>query len=65
MARKPRLEYVGAIYHVMSRWNLDAKALLLHADMDLAHIDPQAVNYNQDKLRSLSRQVRADLEILS
>lgn len=64
MARKPRLEYVGAIYHVMSRWNLDAKALLLHADMDLAHIDPQAVNYNQSMLMSITAMIQKDMEIL-
>lgn len=58
-------EAQGTTVGLLDEWNLDAKALLLLADMDLAQIDPQAVNYNQEKLRSISRQIHADLEILS
>ncbi|MBP8656349.1 MAG: hypothetical protein KBI43_07935, partial [Kiritimatiellae bacterium] len=58
-------EAQGTAVGLLDEWNLDAKALLLLADMDLAQVDPQAVNYDQGKLRVQSWQIHADMEALS
>ncbi|HOR75183.1 MAG TPA: tetratricopeptide repeat protein, partial [Kiritimatiellia bacterium] len=58
-------EAQGTAVGLLDEWNLDAKALLLLADMDLAQVDPQAVNYDQGKLRAQSWQIHADMEALS
>lgn len=57
-------EAQGTAVGLLDEWNLDAKALLLLADKNLARIDPQAVNYNQDKLRSILANIVKDMEIL-
>jgi hypothetical protein len=58
-------EAQGTAVELLDEWNLDAKALLLLADMDLAQIDPLAVNYDQGMLMAINRQIHADLEALS
>ena len=58
-------EAQGTAVGLLDEWNLDAKALLLLADMDLAQVDPQAVNYDQDKLRAVHRQILTNMGTLS
>lgn len=57
-------EAQGTAVGLLDEWNLDAKAFLLLADMDLAQIDPQAVNYDQAKLMSINANMEKDMEIL-
>ncbi len=48
-----------------SEWEMDARALLLIADLNVNRIDPQAVNYSKEFLLNQQKRMIADLEKLS
>ena len=55
-------EAQGTAVGLLDEWNLDAKALLILANMDVYHVDPHAVSYNVNKLLELQGQIHSDLE---
>jgi tetratricopeptide (TPR) repeat protein len=52
----------GTQVGLLDAWNLDARALLLLANLDLAAVDPQAVNYTSDTLQKQLQFINEDLE---
>lgn len=48
----------------LSEWELDAKAILLLADLHVDRVDPQAVNYTSVMLASMKEQILKDLTLL-
>ena len=55
-------EAQGTAVGLLDEWNLDAKALLILANMDVYNVDPHAVSYNVNKLLELQGQIHSDLE---
>lgn len=55
----------GASLGLLNLWELDARALLMLAGLRASLVDPQAVNYTDDFLRSQLNQINLDLEVLS
>ena len=58
-------EAQGTAVGLLNEYHLDAKALFLLADLDLAKIDSQAVNYDQGMLILIHKEIHADLELFS
>ncbi|MBU1692861.1 MAG: hypothetical protein KKC51_02745, partial [Verrucomicrobia bacterium] len=55
----------GVTVGLLGEWSLDAKALLLLADLRLDQIDAQAVNYLTDFLQMLRDEIQRDMGRLS
>jgi hypothetical protein len=54
----------GVQVGMMEQWNYDARALLLLADLNIAGVDTQAVNYTGDFLSMQHRNIVRDMEEL-
>lgn len=59
-ARRIR-EAQGVQVGMLNQWNYDARAFLLLANLNLAAVDPQAVNYTADYLRGQVQAINEDL----
>ena len=55
----------GVPLGMLNEWHLDARALLLLADLDPARIDVQAVNYDAPLLEEQMKQISTDLARLA
>ena len=55
----------GVQVGMMEQWNYDARALLLLANLSIADVDAQAVNYTGDFLNMQYNQIKQDMEELS
>ena len=55
----------GAMAGTLDQWDLDARAYLLTANLDLAAIDPQATNYSTDYFHKQLHLISQDLEKLA
>ena len=51
----------GTQVGLFDEWSLDARALLLLADLDISHVDPQAINYTPDYLQVQLQTITSDL----
>ncbi len=62
-ARRIRIAQ-GLSIGMLDEWDLDAKALLIIADLDPAKVDSQAVNHSPERLQSMKRSIERDLAVL-
>ena len=49
---------------MQGQWHLDARALLLLADLRAERVDREAVNYTADQLEAVRRALVYELELL-
>lgn len=54
----------GVRVGLRDEWDLDAKALLLLADLQADRVDPQAVNHSRERLAELRDEIVKDLSLL-
>lgn len=54
----------GVAVGQLAQWNLDAKALLLLAGLEIDKVDRQAVNYAPERLKVLRQDILDDLAVL-